>query len=144
MHQCSKFTHARGKRRKKFFLKIDRGIVWGRQEARAIFRLSKSLLDAGREPEHRFAAAIPYDPRPVHSTVQMSNVGRKVGTLECFLERTTPGHLWATYQPSMLRDRGQCRVAVGHLFSLSLSEAKAVLAREFVGFPYFTQRSFRK
>ncbi len=32
----------------------------------------------------------------------LSEIGRKVITLECLIERTTPGHLWSTYRPSKL------------------------------------------
>ncbi len=32
----------------------------------------------------------------------LSEIGRNVVTLECFVERTTPGYLRAAYRPSML------------------------------------------
>ncbi len=44
--------------------------MWGRRKARAICRVLKSLLDAGRGPECRSAAAKPYDLRQVCSTVR--------------------------------------------------------------------------
>jgi hypothetical protein len=58
-----------------------------RRKARASCRVSKSLLDAGRGPERRSAAGIAYDLRQV---APLSEIGRKVVTLECFIDCTTP------------------------------------------------------
>ena len=57
---------------RRFFLlqRRDKGTTWGRRKARAICRVSKSLLDAGRVPECRSAAVKPYDLRQVCSTVR--------------------------------------------------------------------------
>ena len=46
-------------------------------------------------------ALLPY-PTVRSDGALLTKIGRKVVTLECFLERTTPGHLWATSRPSML------------------------------------------
>jgi hypothetical protein len=79
---------------------IEACIIWGRRKARAICRVSKSLLEARRGPERRSAAAIP--------TIRgkcippLSKKDPKVVTLECFIEFTTSGHLWEAYWLSML------------------------------------------
>ncbi len=44
--------------------------MWSRHKARAIGRVSKSLLDAGSVSERRSAAAKPYDLRQVRSTIR--------------------------------------------------------------------------
>ena len=58
-----------------FFLRRDKGTMWGRRKARAICRVSKSLLDAGRVPECRSAAAKPYDLRQVCVGMRISLQG---------------------------------------------------------------------
>jgi hypothetical protein len=69
-HRCIKVFKAHSSQEQAseeyfFFLRRDRGNMWGRRKARAICRVSKSLLDAGRGPECRSAAAKPYDLRQV-------------------------------------------------------------------------------
>ncbi len=75
----------------------------GLRKARTICRVAMSLPGTGRVFECRCAAAIPYNPRQVHSTAQSrSEVNYQLVTLEFSFERTAPGHLWPTYRPSML------------------------------------------
>ena len=64
--------------------------MWGRRKARANCCVSKSLMDAGRGPECRSAAA---NPTICGKCAQLSEIGRKVVTLEYFTERTTLGLL---------------------------------------------------
>ena len=74
--------------------------MWGRRKARAICRVSKSLLDAGRGGPN--ADPLLLNPTICGKCAPLSEICRKVVTLECFIERTTPGHLRAAYRPSVL------------------------------------------
>ncbi len=65
--------------------------MWGRRKARAIGRVSKSLLDAGRGVECRSVVS---KPTICGKCAPLFEIGRKVVTsrvtLECFIGLTTP------------------------------------------------------
>ena len=88
-----------------FFYRRDKGTMWGRRKARAICRVSKSLLDAGKVPECRSAAAKPYDLRQVCSTVRNRSECRSSLVLYLAYDpRSSSGSLPAEHaQPSQLK-----------------------------------------
>ncbi len=65
-----------------------------------IFAYQWNFRARARGSEPQCTAAIYYDPRSMHPTAQSRS--EKCIAPDCFIERATPGHLWATYLPSML------------------------------------------
>ena len=74
--------------------------MWGRRKARA--NLSCIKVVAGRGKGGPNADPLLPNPTIYGKCALLSEICRNVLSLECFIERTTPGHLRAAYRPSML------------------------------------------